>query len=78
MVVKFVAGIETHWALFTSVFFHGVGPQVLVELILIVESLVTVLTLEGFVEVTGEDVRLVISEEWRCRLLAISKIIIIS
>ena len=63
MIFKLVAGVEAHRTLLTSVFLHGMCPEMFVELSLIIEGLVTVLTLICFVEMSGKYMRLEISEE---------------
>lgn len=61
MIFKLIAGVEAHWALLTAVFLHGMRPEMFVELSLVVECLMTVLTLVCFVQVASKYVRLEIS-----------------
>ena len=61
VIFKLIAGVEAHWALLTAVFLHGMRPEMFVELSLVVECLMTVLTLVCFVQVASKYVRLEIS-----------------
>ena len=66
VVVELVAGVEAHGADLTPVLLHGVRPQVLVELGLVVEGLVAVFALVRFVQVAGEDVGFEVSAGMAC------------
>ena len=63
MIFKLVTGVEAHGTMLTTVFLHRMCPEMFVKLRLIVEGLVTVLTLICFIEMSGKYVRLEISEE---------------
>ena len=62
VIVKLVACVEAHRTLFTAVFLHGMSPEMLVKLCLIIESLVTVFALVRFVEVARKYVRFEVPE----------------